>query len=180
MHRATLLGLFAVLSATASLTACGGDTTGSTSTGAGGGSGGSTTTSTTSTTATTTATSSASGTGGSGPTLINGCDLAKLEDHTMDATVEIKFGDAIGLLYSPPCIKVKSGTKVTFTGNLDIHPLAGGEVIVGMAASPDPASPIKNTITGATVSFTIASAGSYPYFCTEHYSAGMKGLVVAE
>ena len=55
----------------------------------------------------------------------------------MDATVEIMFCGAVGLLYSPPCIKVKSGTMVTFTGNTGLHPLAGGEVIVGKAPSAD-------------------------------------------
>ena len=185
MRRTTLLGLFAVLATTASLAACGGDTTTGTSTTGGGGSATTSTTSTTSTTTTTTTTTtstttSASGTGGAGPTLVNGCDPKALEDHTMDATVEIKFGDAIGFKYSPPCIKVKSGTMVTFTGNTGLHPLAGGEFVTGTPAVQDPASPIKSTAGPATVSFAISPAGSYPYFCTEHYSAGMLGLVVAE
>ena len=183
MHRTTLLGLFAVLATTASLTACGGDTTtGTTTTGAGGSATTSTTTGTT-TTSTTSTTSSGSGTGGaggSGPTLVNGCDPTALEDHTMDATVEIKFGDPVGLVYSPPCIKVKSGTMVTFTGNTGLHPLAGGAVVVGKPAVQDPASPIKGSAGPATVTYAISPAGSYPYFCTEHYSIGMKGLIVAE
>lgn len=113
--------------------------------------------------------------------LVNGCDPTALEDHTADATVEIKFGDPVGLVYAPPCIKVKSGTMVTFTGNTSVHPLAPGEVIAGKSPVIDAKSPIKATTGGpASVTFAIAPAGSYPYFCTEHYSIGMKGLIVAE
>lgn len=182
MHRTILLGIFAVAATGASLAACGGDTTtGSTGTTGAGGSD-ATTSSTTATTGSGTTTTGATGTGGAGPTLINGCDLSALEDHTKDATVEIKFGGAvIGIAYQPPCIKVKSGTMVTFTGDTGVHPLAGGEVIVGKAATADPNSPIKETSAGPpSVTFAIAPAGNYPYFCTEHYSVGMKGLVVAE
>ncbi|MEP7119300.1 MAG: plastocyanin/azurin family copper-binding protein [Byssovorax sp.] len=185
MHRTTLFGIFAVAAASASFAACGSDTgtTGTTGTSISGGgeNNGTSTATTTSTTATSSSTSSGSGTGGAGPTLVNGCDPAALEDHTKDATVEIKFGGAtIGIAYAPPCIKVKSGTMVTFTGDTSVHPLAGGEVIVGKAATADPNSPIKATTGVATVTFAISPAGSYPYFCTEHYSAGMKGLIVAE
>jgi plastocyanin len=182
MHSTTLFGIFAVVAASASLVACGSDT-GSTSTTGGGGSASTSSTSdtATSTTSTSATTSSASGTGGGAPAMINGCDPTALEDHTADATVEIKFGDMTGLVYAPPCIKVKSGTMVTFTGNFGIHPLAGGEVIMGKPATADDKSPIKPT-SGAmpSVSFDIAPAGNYPYFCTEHYSIGMKGLIVAE
>jgi plastocyanin len=184
MHRTIFLGLFAVVATSASLAACGSDTsTGTTgATGTGGSESSTTSTMATTGSGTTTTSTGASGTGGAGPTLINGCDPTALEDHTMDATVEIKFGGAtIGTKYEPPCIKVKSGTMVTFTGDTGVHPLAGGEVIVGKVATADPTSPIKATTSGpASISFAIAPAGNYPYFCTEHYSAGMKGLVVAE
>ena len=183
MHRSILLGIFAVAATGASLAACGSDTTTSGTTGTTGAGGSDTTTSSTSSTSgSSTTTTGATGTGGAGPTLINGCDIAMLEDHTKDATVEIKFGGAtIGTAYQPPCIKVKSGTMVTFTGDTGVHPLAGGEVIVGKAATADPNSPIKATSSGPpSVTFAIAPAGNYPYFCTEHYSVGMKGLVVAE
>jgi plastocyanin len=192
MNRTAFLGIFAVIATGASLAACGSDT-GTTSTTGGGGdastsstsdtaSATSSTTSAASTTATTGgSTTSASGTGGGAPALVNGCDPTALEDHTKDATVDIKFGDPAGLVYDPPCIKVKSGTKVSFTGNFAVHPLAAGEVIVGQAPVMDANSPIKATSTGmGPTTFTIAAAGSYPYYCTEHYSIGMKGLVVAE
>lgn len=110
---------------------------------------------------------------------VNGCDPTALVDHTSDATVEIAFGDAAGYKYAPPCIKVKSGTMVTFKGNFASHPLAGGEV-VNKVPMTDKQSPIKGTTTGASAAFAISPAGSYPYFCTDHYAGGMQGLIVAE
>ena len=192
MRSTTFFGIIAVLTTSAALAACGSDTTsGSTGTGgsgdstssAGGATATSSSTTTTSSTTTGTSTSSAStssGTGGAGPSLVNRCDPTALVDRTKDATVEITFGEAVGYKYAPPCIKVKSGTMVTFKGSTLAHPLAGGEVVNG-AAMVDKQSPIKITSDAApSVSFAISPAGSYPYFCTDHYAAGMQGLIVAE
>ncbi len=93
--------------------------------------------------------------------------------------MEIAFGGAAGYKYAPPCIKIKSGTTVTFKGDFVTHPLSGGEV-VGGTPMVDKLSPIKGTTTGASAAFAITPAGSYPYFCTAHYSGGMAGLIVAE
>jgi plastocyanin len=175
---AVLFGLFA--------SACGGGGTGS------GGSGGTSTSTSDTSTATSTATStgttstgtttssSASGTGG-GPALFNGCDPMTAEDHLKDATVEIKFGDPIGFVYSPACIKVKSGTMVTFTGNTLSHPLDAGQVM-GTTPVPDANSPIKPTSDGSkpSVTFTIAPAGTYGFFCDDHFAGGMQGAIFAQ
>lgn len=199
MQFKTYFGILAVVTASASLVACGSDTSTTSTTGAGGSSsttgdttssgGGSASTSSaggassTSTSGSSTSSSTGASTGSStstgGSMLVNGCDPMALVDHTKDATVEITFGGAVGLKYAPPCIKIKSGTKVTFTGNLGAHPLAAGEVVMNKATN-DPTSPIKTTSMGTTVSFTIAAAGSYPYYCDEHYTSGMVGLIVAE
>jgi plastocyanin len=192
MRSTTFFGILAVITASASLMACGSDTTsGTTGTGGSTGTGGAgtggeattststTSTSTTSTSTTSTSSSSTTSTSTGGSTLVNGCDPMALEDHTKDATVEIKFGDPVGFKYSPPCIKVKSGTMVTFKGSTNAHPLAPGEIVMGTPVD-DPKSPIKATSGPATVTFAISPAGSYPYYCTDHYSSGMKGLIVAE
>ena len=174
MRSATIFGIMAIFTSAAGLAACGSDTgTGSTGTGGSSSSTGDTSTATTGTSTGTTST-------GGGPTLVNGCDPKALEDHTKDATVEIKFGDTVGLKYAPPCIKVKSGTMVKFTGSFLVHPLAPGEIVMG-APVPDAKSPIKATADASpSASFTISPAGSYPYFCTDHFSTGMQGLIVAE
>lgn len=192
MQSTTFFGLLAVLTATASLAACGSDTP--SGTGGTGGSGdttsstggtdatssGTTTTSSSATSSGSSTSSTSSGTGGAGPNLVNGCDPAALVDRTKDAAVEITFGEAVGFKYSPPCIKVKTGTMVTFKGSTLVHPLAGGEVVNG-TATVDKQSPIKSTsVAAASVSFTLSPPGSYPYFCTDHYAGGMQGLIVAE
>ena len=70
---------------------------------------------------------------------------------------------------------------VTFTGGFAVHPLAAGETKPGVVPVPDATSPIKATSGAApSVTFAISPAGSYPYYCTEHYSIGMEGLIVAE
>lgn len=126
------------------------------------------------------ATSSSSGSGGGGPTLYNGCDPATAEDHTMDATVEIQFGGALGLIYKPSCIRVKSGTMVTWTGDTFAHPLDAGLIVKGLPVA-DPTSPIKPTMGSMpSVTFTIAPAGMYGFFCDDHYGGAMKGVVFAE
>jgi plastocyanin len=196
MRSTTFFGILALLATTTTLAACGSDT-GTSSTGTGGagtgtgGAGGSTTStgdtstatstsSSTTTTSTSTGTSSSSSsTGTGGPMLVNGCDPTALVDHTKDAAMEITFGDAVGYKYSPPCIKIKSGTTVTFKGDFTTHPLSGG-AIVNNVPMQDKQSPIKSTISGTSAAFTIMPAGSYPYFCTDHYAGGMQGLIVAE
>jgi plastocyanin len=196
MRSTTFFGIIAVLSASATLAGCGSDTTSGTTgtggagTGGTGGAGGTSTTSTgdtsTSTSSTSTgstssgtSTSSGSSSGTGGPMLVNGCDPTALVDHTKEAAVEIAFGGATGYKYAPPCIKIKSGTTVTFKGDFVTHPLSGGEV-VGSTPTADKLSPIKPTTAGASAAFAITPAGSYPYFCTAHYAGGMQGLIVAE
>jgi plastocyanin len=103
------------------------------------------------------------------------CDATM--DDTAQTAVTIKFGGSVGLAYDTPCIKVKAGTPVTFAGDFSAHPLAGG-------ASPptvDTTSPIKETRTGTSATFTLATAGTYKYFCEFHYSSnGMAGTIVVE
>jgi len=187
MRSVTFFGIITLFTAAAGLAACGDDTgTGSTSTGGGGTPSTTSATSSTGDTATATtggsttgASTGATGTGGGAPTLVNGCDPTALEDHTKDATVEIKFGNP-DFKYSPPCIKIKSGTMVKFTGSFLSHPLSGGE-IVNNAPMPDAKSPIKPTMDASpSATFAISPAGSYPYYCTDHFAGGMKGLIVAE
>ncbi len=110
----------------------------------------------------------------------NGCTLATAEDHTKDAApVVINFGGAIGVKYAPACIVIGKGQSVTFTGSFSAHPLQAGTVDDG-GAHPATGSPIQATSTGATATFAIPSAGTFPYYCTIHANAGMKGAIYAK
>lgn len=107
--------------------------------------------------------------------LVNGCNPATAEDHLSDANVTIAFGGAQGNKYNPACIRIAQGASVTLLGDFASHPLEGGN-----AGTPDATSPITSTNTGTTATFTFADAGSFPYYCTAHFGAGMQGAVFVE
>ena len=184
MRKTMLLGMVCMTLGTGALAACGSSTgTGTGGTGGGGAGGGtssSTSESASSSSSSTSASSSSSTTSSSssstsGGVNVNGCDPATAEDHTADATVTIKFGGNEGLKYNPPCITIKTGTSVTFEGTFGGHPLAGGN-----AGQPDATSPITSTTSGTTATFTFPTAGSFPYYCTAHFSSGMQGAIFVQ
>lgn len=107
-------------------------------------------------------------------TQVNGCDPTTSMDRSADETVTIAF--SVGVFrYYPPCVKVKAGAKVVFTGDFTAFPLAGGA-----DGTLDPSSPIAETKTGTTATFSISSPGTFPYFCETHYGFGMEGAIYAE
>src|SRR5262245_35991043 len=74
-------------------------------------------------TTTAAASSSASASSGGGAT-VNGCDAATAMDMTTQTAVTIAFPSTA---YNPKCVRVKTGTTVTWQGDFTIHPLVGGE-----------------------------------------------------
>lgn len=180
MRTTVWMGMVCMVGA-AAINACGssGGTASSTEGTSDGGTGGNATTSSSSATGgtmTTSSSSAASSSSSSGATKVNNCDPTTPEDHTTDTTVTINFGGAtVGLKYDPPCIKIKTGTAVTFMGAFPSHPLAGGN-----AGTLDAASPIQETLSGSTATFTFPTAGTFPYYCEDHFSGGMQGAVFVE
>jgi plastocyanin len=75
----------------------------------------------------------------------------------------------VTLRYSPQCLKVTAGTRVSIQAT-SAHPLAG--LATGSANNPIPAGP--NT---ADQMVTFATAGFYPYKCNIHGGIGMTGVV---
>jgi plastocyanin len=106
---------------------------------------------------------------------VNGCDPATAEDHTADSNVTITFGGSLGLKYAPACIKIAKGNSVTFSGSFSSHPLSGGA-----DGNKDTSSPIAETSTGSSATFTFANAGTFPFFCEYHFSSGMEGAVFVQ
>ncbi|MBK9260855.1 MAG: hypothetical protein IPM54_13675 [Polyangiaceae bacterium] len=105
---------------------------------------------------------------------VNECDV----DTAMDLTASPATTVAFQLFYyAPKCIKVKSGTIVTFSGDFAESPLQGGVVVSGVpvAASTGPFVPV--TSTGTSKAFTMPSPGTYPYYCIIHGTLGMRGAV---
>src|SRR5262249_14601254 len=121
--------------------------------------------------------SGAGGSGGSsGGMTVNGCDPATAEDHTGDASVTIQFS---GHQYSPPCIRIKAGSSVTWMGSFDNHPLNPGKVSAG-TPHQDTTGPIQPTSMGSSQTVMFPAAGTYPFYCGIHFSLGMMGAVFVE
>jgi plastocyanin len=119
------------------------------------------------------ASSSSSSSGGG--MAINGCDQATAMDMTGSAMVKVTFG--ADFKYTPACVRVKKGTDITFEGDFGFHPLVGGEA--SLPPKPDSASPIKHTTTGTAATFKMDLAGTYPYYCENHFPS-MAGAVFVE
>jgi plastocyanin len=107
---------------------------------------------------------------------IHGCTPEDAEDQTGKADVTVTVAD---FKYTPACLKVSKGTSVKFSVDFLVHPTIGGDFTDGVA-TPDPASPIKETKTGTEATFVLADAGTYPYYCNTHASIGMVGVVYVE
>jgi plastocyanin len=133
--------MFAVacLAGAAVVAACGGGGTG----GSGSGSGGST------------------GAGG----MVNGCDPGATMLTTGDATITFPT-TAAPMQYSPACVKIKAGSKVTWNGDFSMHPLTGS-------------APIMDTMSGMSASFTFPTAGTFAFNCQFHATI-MLGAVIVE
>lgn len=88
-----------------------------------------------------------------------------------DAADSGESGDTVEIVdfnYKPADLKVKAGTKVTFT-NVD--------TFVHTVTAKDKSYDSGNMEEGATFEHTFAEAGTYEYFCAVHES--MKAKVTA-
>ncbi len=107
--------------------------------------------------------------------LVNGCDLSKISTFGPST---VAFGGALGLTYSPACIKVHAGTMVTFNGSFAGHPLVAGEVVGGSKVPGATTGPFgAGTSTGTTAAYTMSTTGTFPYYCDFHALSGMTGTV---
>lgn len=78
--------------------------------------------------------------------------------------------------YDPPCLAIRVGQTVTFTGNFSAHPLAPGVAPRrgGTGATP---SPIEMRSEGTVYRVQFPSFGDYPYYCVYHAGGGMYGVI---
>jgi plastocyanin len=112
--------------------------------------------------------------------MINGCTRATATEITDGRDATVTFGGAVGSAYAPRCIAVSLGANVTFDGFFPGHPLEGGTV-VGTVLMPAASGPfIPATSSGTTRTFTMSSAGTFPYYCQFHGPSGMSGVVYVE
>jgi plastocyanin len=107
-----------------------------------------------------------------GPT--NGC--INFDDHTAQNDARLITFPGVNLtpVYSINCMKIAKGQKVTWTADNNVtfgnHPLTS-ENEVG--------TPIVNTSTGTTVSFTFNQTGTFGFHCLFH-PGSMKGAIFVQ
>ncbi len=120
-----------------------------------------------------------SGTADAGPSfipcpspLVEGCGTGGIayEDRTdagASRVVTFVLPDG-GRAYNPPCLQVKVGQTVRFSGMFASHPLLPrcGPVDAGIVNA-----------SGAQKDITFTVAGDYGYFCQYHTGFGMNGAV---
>jgi len=128
--------------------------------------------------------SGAAGSGGSGSAFMAVAPCGAETDYVTTPTT-IDFGlDNAGFYYRPKCLKVPTGTQVTFasmgaTSDFVVHPLEPSA-----NRGTRPGNPITPTATGTTASFTFPAKGFWAYYCAIHGSADdgtyMAGVIWAD
>jgi plastocyanin len=109
------------------------------------------------------------------PSLHDCTSTSFVDDSAAGANRTITFGGAAGLKYSPKCMIITAGQKVTFAGDFTSHPLVGAEYQGFGGSYP---TPIPSTSSGsASIDVTFPTAGLYPYYCTFHAGSGMTGVL---
>jgi plastocyanin len=107
------------------------------------------------------------------PDLVNGCTRAGALDLT--AAAADRRIEQLGISYMPSCIRIRAGQSVTWNADFVAHPLSSGSP----GAGAQPGSPITETISGSTKTFTFPAAGVFGFWCEEHGTA-MMGAVYVE
>jgi plastocyanin len=106
------------------------------------------------------------------PDLVNGCTRTGAADRTAAGAERTIVQD--GVAYLPSCMRIKAGQAVTWDANFVAHPLASGSPSGG----PQPGSPITETMTGTTKTFTFPGEGVFGFWCEEHGRAMMGAIYV--
>jgi plastocyanin len=119
----------------------------------------------------------ASGAGGSTQQIdVASCTYASATDKTAAGGVVVQQG----LSYKPPCIRIKAGQTVTFTGDFVAHPLAG------MVVNGTQPNPVAGPYMTDPVVIKFDAPGSYGYYCVTHGAddiagqTGMSGAVYVD
>lgn len=109
-----------------------------------------------------------------GAQTINGCEISTAIDWFDSGPHNITFSGCCS--YSPPCVKINAGSTIQFSGTFTTHPLNPG-FTEGAPPTADPGSPIVVTGSGTVAVFGFTEAGVDPFYCGNHFGAGMFGAV---
>ena len=96
----------------------------------------------------------------------------------------IAFGLDTEFFYRPRCLKVPTGTQVTFTASDPTYGFTAHPLDPSGTRGTRPGNPITLTMTGTTASFTFPAKGFWAYYCTIHGSSDngdfMAGVIWAD
>jgi halocyanin-like protein len=97
-------------------------------------------------------------------------NFEETSDETGQSEVTVNVGAEGGLVFSPPAIKVTTGTTVVWewTGKGGMHNVVHDD---GDFESE------FHSEAGSTFERTFSSTGTYRYYCAPHKARGMKGAV---
>lgn len=113
---------------------------------------------------------------GSNEVAVNGCTSDIAIDLTGQQNVTITDHSS-WLVGHGACVLVEPGTKVTWEGNFNIHPLIGGSP--GQVEATNPVT-LGSPQTGSNpITIDFPSSGTFGYFCTIH-TTSMQGVVYVQ
>jgi len=95
-----------------------------------------------------------------------------------DAVVTMVTGDYTSgtpSYYDPPCIKIKAGQQVSWSGIFATHPLRPAPC---NTTTGDQIPSISAPATRTTQSLKMTTPGTYGFTCMVHGTAGMNGVIV--
>ena len=109
-------------------------------------------------------------------TATHGCTDGRFVNRSPGTDGDRTIVMAPGNQYDPPCLVIRVGQTVTFTGNFSVHPLAPGVAPrrSGTGATP---SPIEMRSEGTVYRVQFPTPGDYPYYCVYHAGGGMYGVI---
>lgn len=106
------------------------------------------------------------------------CTDERYVDRSAGSDGDRTISTTRGNRYAPPCMLIRVGQSVTFTGSFSAHPLAPG-VAPGRSGVGTTPSPIEMRTEGTTYTVRFMASGDFPYHCTYHAGGGMYGVVRA-
>lgn len=92
-----------------------------------------------------------------------------------DAERVVRFGGEPGPQYTPRCIIIEAGQRVSFEGSFREYPMTSGTSADPTLGSPY--NPIFYRSTGDFAAYTFSRPGDYVYSCQFYESQGMRGLI---
>jgi plastocyanin len=109
-------------------------------------------------------------------TATHGCTDDRFVDRSAGTDGGRTIVVAPGNRYDPPCLAIRVGQTVTFTGAFSAHPLAPGVAPRRSGAGATP-SPIEMRSEGTVYRVQFPTPGNYPYYCVYHAGGGMYGVI---